>query len=136
MKEDQNAYQELIELARSAAEKTYSPYSHYPVGAAALTVEGRVFSGCNVENASFGGTICAERTALVKAVSEGFCRFKAVAVVCSKAHECWPCGICRQFMSEFGVDIDVIVEGADGRLQRSKLAELLPQHFGPGDLPG
>ena len=124
-----------MNAAKAAADKTYSPYSSYPVGAAVLAEDGRIFAGCNVENASYGGTICAERTAYVKAVSEGARRFAAVAVFCKKAHDCWPCGLCRQFMSEFGVDIDVVVEGADGSLKSLKLGELLPRHFGPDDLP-
>lgn len=125
---------ELIELARNAAEKTYSPYSHFPVGAAVLTEAGHVFTGCNIENASYGGTICAERTAFAKAVSEGSRRFNAVAVVSTKAYECWPCGLCRQFMSEFGIELDVVVEKSDGSLKSMKLKELLPCHFGPDHL--
>ncbi|MBI4533958.1 MAG: cytidine deaminase [Candidatus Melainabacteria bacterium] len=125
---------ELIELARSASDKTYSPYSHFPVGSAVLTVEGRVFTGCNIENASYGGTICAERTAFVKAVSEGYRKFQTVAVVAAKAYECWPCGLCRQFMSEFGVELDVVVEQSGGSLQSMKLKELLPCRFGPDHL--
>ena len=132
---DLDKFKNLIDAAKAAADKTYSPYSHYPVGCALLTEDGHVFTGCNVENASYGATICAERTALVKAVSEGFTRFEAIAIVCHKGHYCWPCGVCRQFMSEFGVDIDVVVESADGSLQCLKLKELLPNHFGPANLP-
>jgi len=129
------SYKKLVQAAKEAAEKTYSPYSHYPVGAALLTEDGHVITGCNVENVSFGGTICAERTAYVKAVSQGYRRFQAVAVVCKKAHDCWPCGICRQFMCEFGVDVDVVVEAADGTVHSLKLADLLPRHFGAQTLP-
>ena len=135
MAEEEAMYRTLVNAARAAAEKTYSPYSHYPVGAAVLTQDGRLFTGCNVENISYGGTICAERTALVKAVSEGYTRFKAIAVVCGKAYDCWPCGICRQFLSEFGVDLDVLVESKDGSIQSLKLKELLPRHFGAQPLP-
>lgn len=136
MATDNEIFRKLIDAARSAASKTYSPYSHYPVGAAVLTTDGTVFTGCNIENASYGGTICAERTALVKALSEGFTRFQAIAVVCGKGHDCWPCGICRQFMCEFGVEIDVVVEGENRSIKSLKLRELLPCHFGPQELNG
>lgn len=135
MATDSEQYRALVEEAKRAAARTYSPYSLYPVGSAVLADDGRVFSGCNVENASYGGTICAERTAIVKAVSEGATRFQAIAVFCEKAHECWPCGICRQFACEFGVEVDVVVEKKDGSLAVMKLKELLPRHFGPDDLP-
>jgi cytidine deaminase len=132
--DENETFRMLIEAARSASRKTYSPYSRYAVGSAVLTHDGRLFTGCNVENASYGGTICAERTALVKAVSEGFTRFKAIAIVCGNAHDCWPCGICRQFICEFGTDIEVLVEGQDGAIKALRLAELLPHHFGPQQL--
>lgn len=124
----------VMDAAKQAATRSYSPYSHYPVGAALLTRDGRIFSGCNVENASYGGTICAERTAIVKAVSEGFKEFDLIAVFCAKAKDGWPCGFCRQFISEFGSGIDVICEGADGQIQVLKISELLPRMFGPGAL--
>jgi cytidine deaminase len=130
---DEN-YRNLLELAREASKKSYCPYSEFPVGAALLSGDGRVFTGCNVENASYGGTICAERTALVKAISEDCRDFSAIAVFCEKAHDAWPCGACRQFMSEFGVNIEVITEAADGSLQVLKVADLLPHMFGPSDL--
>jgi cytidine deaminase len=130
----QQTYRSLIEAAKEAAKRTHSPYSNYPVGAAILTTDGKVFTGCNVENASYGGTICAERTAVVKAVSEGSTAFSAIAIVCDRAKNCWPCGICRQFVSEFGVDIDVVVETEDGSIKTLKLQELLPYNFGAKDL--
>lgn len=127
---DNETYRKLIEAARSALSRSYTPYCKYPVGSAVLTEGGTVFIGCNVENASYGATICAERTALVKAVSEGFTRFQAMAVVSAKSHDCWPCGICRQFLCEFGLDVDVVVESADGSLRTVKLRELLPHNWG------
>jgi cytidine deaminase len=130
----QKTYRQLLETAKQAAKNTYSPYSKYPVGAALLGADGRIFSGCNVENASYGGTICAERTAVVKAVSEGCTAFSAIAIICEKANNCWPCGFCRQFISEFGIDIDVIVEAEDGSINTLKLGELLPHNFGAKDL--
>src|SRR5579883_3061170 len=101
----------LLKEAREACKNSYSPYSQFPVGAALLTRGGKVFSGCNVENASYGNTICAERTAIVKAVSEGYKDFEMIAVVCIKARDAWPCGACRQFISEFGAHITVVSEG-------------------------
>jgi cytidine deaminase len=136
MKSSQSAiFKKLLEAAHAAAKRTYSPYSKYPVGAAVVTTEGQVFTGCNVENASFGGTICAERTALVKAISEGHTKFQSMAIVCSKAKNCWPCGICRQFLCEFGVELDIVVEDEQGEVKVLKLKELLPNHFGPDKLP-
>ena len=113
---------------------SYSPYSEFPVGSAVLSTDGDVFLGCNVENASYGCTICAERTALVKAVSEGVKTFDTVAVVCEKNKDAWPCGACRQFIAEFGGTIRVIVEGSDGSVHVKTIADLLPNMFGPGAL--
>ena len=124
----------LINKAGEASLKSYSRYSKFPVGAALLTEDGHVFTGCNVENASYGGTICAERTAIVKAVSEGFTKFEMIAVFCQKARDTWPCGICRQFISEFGSEIEIISEAGDGSIQVLKIADLLPRMFGPGAL--
>src|SRR5437660_5310948 len=107
---NEEKYRKLLDAAKLAAERTYSPYSGYPVGSAILAHDGKVFSGCNVEHASYGGAICAERSAVVKAVSEGSTKFAAIAVYCAKGHDCWPCGICRQFICEFGVDVDIVVE--------------------------
>lgn len=120
----------LLELAKEAAENSYSRYSGFSVGAALLTEEGRVFTGCNVENGSLSLTNCAERTAIFKAVSEGFTKFRAVAVVGGRNGElsrpCLPCGACLQVMSEFcGDDLRVIL--TDGELT---LGELMPMRFG------
>lgn len=124
----------LIDYALVAMKFTYSPYSQFPVGSAVLSKSGDVFVGCNVENASYGCTICAERTALVKAVSEGVKEFDTVAVVCEKNKDAWPCGACRQFIAEFGASIRVVVEGSDGAVHVKSISELLPNMFGPGAL--
>ena len=93
--------QELIKIAQEAMEKAYAPYSGFKVGAAILTTDGKVFSGCNVENASYGATICAERCAAIKAVSEGNTSFSKIIIVSSSGKYTYPCGVCRQFLSEF-----------------------------------
>ena len=121
-------------MARSAA---YSPYSGYPVGAAILTADGRIFTGCNIENISFGATICAERTAAVKAISEGSLRFAAVAVVSREDTPCLPCGICRQFLSEFArPDMPLLACRADGSYQEFRFDEVLPHAFQTDIIPG
>jgi len=119
-------YRQLLEKARQALSNSYCPVSGFSVGAAILTEDGAVYTGCNIENAIIGGSICAERTAFVKAVSEGERKFKIVAIVAAKAKDCWPCGYCRQYMREFGADIVVVVESADGTLRTHTLEELLP----------
>lgn len=119
-------YRELLDKARQAMRHSYSPLSGFSVGAAILTEDGAVYTGCNIENAIVGGSICAERTTFVKAVSEGKLKFKIVAIVAAKAKDCWPCGVCRQYMREFGGDIVVVVESADGSLRTHTLDELLP----------
>lgn len=121
---------ELIEKARAMLERSYAPYSHFKVGAAILTEDGRVFTGCNVENASYGGTICAERTAAVKAVSEGAVKFEAVAIVSEAGILTYPCGICRQFLSEFGDEsMRVILCDKDENVKTHTLGELMPHGF-------
>lgn len=124
-------YKELMTAAKKAMGNTYSPYSSFPVGAAVLMRDGTVFTGCNVENANFTSTICAERTAYVKAISEGKRDFEVVAVVCQSTLDAWPCGLCRQFMSEFGQDVLVIVEASDGTIKQLTLAQLLPERIEP-----
>jgi cytidine deaminase len=123
--------QDLMRAAVAASEQAYSPYSHIKVGAALLSADGQVFTGCNVENASFGLTICAERAAAVKAISAGARRFTAIAIATSLRDAMMPCGACRQFLLEFGGDVRVIVQGAAGPRVESTLAELLPDAFGP-----
>ena len=106
---------ELLNLAREAAEKAYVPYSKFPVGAAIECEDGTVFTGCNVENAAYGSTICAERTALLKAVSEGHRNdWVKLAVVGNSSDYCWPCGSCRQMLYEFCPDLTVLVARGNG----------------------
>ncbi|KAJ3044754.1 hypothetical protein HK097_001385 [Rhizophlyctis rosea] len=121
--------------AATAKQNSYSPYSKFRVGASLLTHTGEIFTGCNVENASYGGAICAERTAFVKAVSEGHKKFLAV-VVATDVEDAFisPCGFCRQFMVEFGKELLVYMTKADGSHSVQKLKELLPHSFGPEDL--
>lgn len=127
--------EELVKRAFAMHEFSYVPYSGFPVGAALLCGDGRVFTGCNVENAAYGSTICAERTALLKAVSEG-CRegWVAIAIAGRGADYCWPCGACRQMLYEFAPDLRVIAARGDGSFQTATLSQLLPQGFGPASL--
>ncbi len=122
-------YRELMEIATKAAENAYAPFSNFKVGAALLTKEGEVFTGVNVENSSFGGTICAERTAFVKAISEGFLEFNAIAVV-SLSGQALPCGICRQFMQEFCTgDFKIITQDNKGEMVVHEFSKLFPLGF-------
>ena len=126
---------QLVDLAISMLERAYCPYSGFPVGAALLCGDGSVFTGCNVENAAYGSTICAERTALVKAVSEGHRGdFRAIAIAGRSADYCWPCGACRQMLYEFAPDLIVLAARKDGSFERAALTDLLPHGFGPGTL--
>jgi len=118
---------ELIALATEARKQAYAPYSHYEVGAALWTASGQVYTGCNVENASYGLTICAERTAAVKAVSSGERDFVAIAVVTADGGT--PCGACRQVLAEFGPHMRVLVADAAGNYKTYRLDELLPDAF-------
>ena len=128
------SYDALFALACEALENSYSPYSHFKVGACILAADGRTFTGCNFENASYGATICAERCAAGCAIAAGARRFKAIAIA-SENVAAWPCGVCRQVLREFsGLDLPVIV-GARGQAYVVKtLGELLPSSFGPDDL--
>jgi cytidine deaminase len=124
----------LLERARQARQNAYVPYSRFPVGAALLAEDGEVITGCNVENASYGLSNCAERTAIFKAVSEGRSRFRACAVVGPQDDvACAPCGACRQVLSEFGLDMLVIAPAGDGYTVTT-MAELLPGAFTPARL--
>jgi len=127
-------YKSLIEKAIEARENAYVPYSDFKVGAAVLTDKDQIFTGCNVETASFGGTICAERTAMVKAVSNGNRSIKAIAVVGKEGSYTFPCGICRQFIIEFGRDIEVIVVKTIEDFKIFSIEELLPYGFTREDL--
>jgi len=128
---------QLADLAYSMLSRSYCPYSKFPVGAALLCRDGTVFTGCNIENAAYGSTICAERTALVKAVSEGRRDgFVKLAVVGNSPDYCWPCGACRQMLYEFAPDLTLLVGKGDRSFVEIKLCELLPHGFGPKDLEG
>ena len=121
-------YKDLYKKAVETMPKAYAPFSKFKVGAALLTSTGEVFTGVNVENSTFGATICAERTAAVKAVSEGYIDFEAIAVVSSDG-EVWPCGICRQFLYEFAPDLKVISGPDEEHLEVYELNELLLKGF-------
>lgn len=123
----------LFANAVQAMECAYAPYSNYRVGACLLASDGRVFTGCNIENASYGATLCAERAAVSKAVSEGATRFSAIAVV-GQLSDAWPCGVCRQVLNEFSDDMRVIVGRAGGDFTVTTLKALLPHSFGPDNL--
>ncbi len=124
----------LIHAARAARKFAYAPYSHYAVGAAVLAKSGKVYSGCNVENAAYPTSLCAERVAIVKAISEGECELVALAVVTSNAGS--PCGACRQVFSEFAGDDAVIVlaTARGNRRKKFSMKQILPDRFGPEHL--
>lgn len=125
---------QLINEAAKVRERAYAPYSNYKVGAALLGKSGKIYTGCNVENASYGAAICAERSAVVKAVSEGERMFTALAVVTDSPKPGAPCGICRQFLSEFGLDLRIILANLQGVTIESTLREYLPAAFTPDNL--
>lgn len=122
-------YKILLKLAQEAKYRAYAPYSGFRVGAALLTSTGKIYTGCNVECASYAATSCAERTAIVKAVSEGELSFKAIAIASDAKNSTFPCGICRQVIVEFGEDIDIIVGTCETDLQIFNIRELLPNAF-------
>lgn len=124
---------ELVSLARNARQHAYAPYSHYRVGAALLTADGEVFTGCNVENAEFGSTVCAERVAIWSAVAAGHREFGMLAVVTSNGGA--PCGSCRQVLVEFAPDMVVYIADTEQLYRQLTVRELLPDFFGPQDLP-
>ena len=130
--EDAVTDEKLLEMAVGMLKRSYVPYSNYPVGAALLAKDGRIFTGCNVENAAYGNTMCAERPALFKAVSEGAREFTAIAVA-ARGSAPFPCGACRQSLYEFAPDLRVMVTW-DGNVRRTTLRELLPEGFGPSSL--
>ena len=125
--------QKLIDRAIVAREKTYSPYSHFGVGAVLLCEDGAIYEGCNIENASYGLTNCAERTAIFKAVSEGRTKFKALAVVADTEGPCAPCGACRQVMGEFNIPI-IIMGNLKGDIEVVSTEALLPFSFSSTDV--
>ncbi|MBQ8786044.1 MAG: cytidine deaminase [Oscillospiraceae bacterium] len=120
---------ELLSIADKAMENAYAPYSKFKVGAALLCKDRTVFTGCNIENATYGATNCAERTAIFKAVSEGQRDFEAIAIVSSSGDETFPCGICRQVMAEFAPELKIILRSSSGEETCYKLMELLPKTF-------
>ena len=131
--------EKLINLAKKAMENSYSPYSEFKVGAALLCKDGSIYTGCNIENASFTPTVCAERVAFFKAISEGKNEFSSIAVCGGKNgkvgdKECFPCGVCRQVMSEF-CDGDFVIYTLCGEeIKEYKLSQLLPYSFGAEDV--
>jgi len=120
---------ELLNLAIRASEHAYAPYSCFKVGAALECENGRVFTGCNVENGALGSTICAERVAIFKAVSEGETKFTRIAIYADSADYCMPCGTCRQVMSEFSQDMEVLSANGAGSYVSYRLDQLLPHTF-------
>ena len=124
--------EKMLSMARKAMEMAYVPYSHYAVGACLKCADGTLYTGCNVENASYGATNCAERTAVFKAVSEGKRSFVSIAIAAGPS-EPWPCGICRQVLNEFGPDMKVMITW-DGGIASAPLKDLLPHGFGPESL--
>ncbi len=123
-------YKALVDYAKKAADSAYAPYSKMPQGAAVLSVDGRMYKGSKMECAAYGGAVCAETAALTAAVSEGVRKFKAIAIHPAE----YPCGSTRQMLAEFGIDLDVVTENADGQLNVVNLKDLLPSHFGPDNL--
>lgn len=122
---------ELIQAAVEMLDKAYVPYSHFPVGAALECGDGTVYTGCNIENAAFPCTICAERAAIFKAVSEGHRAFRRIVVAGRSEKFCVPCGSCRQVMREFAPEMEVICLNGKGEARQYTLRQLLPESFGP-----
>ena len=123
--------EELKAAAVAMLDRAYCPYSHFPVGAALECSDGTVFTGCNIENASYTPTICAERTAVSKAVSEGHRDFVRIVIAGRSKDFCVPCGVCRQVLREFAPDLEIICLNGAGEEQVFTLPELLPHRFGP-----
>lgn len=127
---------ELLKIAEDMRELSYSPYSNFKVGAALLSKSGKVYTGCNIECASIGGTNCAERTALFKAISEGEKEIDAIAIASSNSEKnepTYPCGICRQVIIEFGADIRIITGYTEGEIFECKISDLIPHYFSGSD---
>ena len=126
---------DLLSLAKTMTEKSHAPYSHFTVGAALEAENGQIFTGCNVESASYGATICAERTALVNAVSQGVKTFKRIAIVGSGEKPCYPCGICRQMLAEFAPELEVLTGSLSStHYEKATMKQLLPHSFSGADL--
>ena len=132
-KQKTNSFELLIDSAKKAQKNAYAPYSGFKVGAALLTKSGKIYTGCNVENASYGLACCAERNAVFKAISEGEKEFRAIAIMSDSAEPTAPCGACRQVLNEFAPNIKIIMTGLKGT-KISSLKKLLPSAFGPKSL--
>jgi cytidine deaminase len=132
MSQANHDWAKLIQEAIQASKNAYAPYSGYHVGAALLTEDGQIYQGCNVENAAYGSSICAERTAILKAVSERQQTFKAIAVATANGGA--PCGPCRQVMREFAPNLTIVITDLAGNARVTTLSELLPDSFGPENL--
>lgn len=124
-----NYLEELINAAKQASKFAYAPYSKFKVGSAILTKANKIYTGANIENASYGLTICAERVALFKAISEGEKQFKAIAIYTNTKRFTMPCGACRQVLSEFSPKIELILINGAGKIKKTNLAKLLPYPF-------
>ena len=127
-------YKELIKLSIQAQKVSYSPYSNFAVGASLLGKSGKVYTGANIENASYPAGICAERVAMSKAISEGEKDFEAICITASSGDHIYPCGVCRQFMSEFSSDLKVIIAKNEDDFKLHTISELLPCSFNKDDL--
>ncbi|MDI6779663.1 MAG: cytidine deaminase [Bacteroidota bacterium] len=127
-------YKELIEVARNAKNYSYSPYSKFRVGAAVLTKAGKIYSGCNIENSSYSLTICAERTALFKAISVGEREFVAIVILTDEKDFTTPCGACRQVISDLAGNIEIILTNGSGKIKKFRTNDLLPHPFTPPNL--
>lgn len=128
---ERDVQRNLLEAARRAMRFSYAPYSKFRVGAAVLTSRGRVITGCNVENASYGATVCAERVAIFNAIAQGESEIQAIAMVSEGGKICPPCGICLQVMHEFARDAEVLMVDAEDKILVRRVQELLPLGFGP-----
>jgi cytidine deaminase len=126
---DETLRQNLLDRAGRARDRAYAPYSHFTVGAAVLTASGEIFTGANIENASFGATVCAERVAIFAAVAAGCRDLTALAVIADTPDPVAPCGLCRQVLAEFNPDCPVLLANTAGRWHLTNLKELLPQAF-------
>ena len=126
--------EELKQAAQTMLDRAYCPYSRFPVGAALECEDGTVFTGCNVENAGYSPTNCAERTAVFKAVSEGYRKFTRIAIAATTEQFCPPCGVCRQVLQEFAPELTVILVNCKGETMELTLKELLPYGFDSGNL--
>lgn len=131
---DDATWDRLVEAARDVRRRAYVPYSEFAVGAAILTESGEIIAGCNVENASLGATICAERVAIGTAVSRGAGRPQAICVLTSLDEPAAPCGVCRQVLAEFADDLPILLASTSGARILTSLDELLPRRFGPDQL--